>query len=483
MRQLSKNTVALLFALFFLAPCFSQDMVYTFKADSSSLWKRTLISASEILSINMGVWAFDRYVAKSDFAYISGRTIKNNFREGFVWDNDCLGTNMLMHPYHGSLYFNAARTNGFNYYQSLPFTFGGSLMWELFLENESPSISDLICTSTAGSMFGEASFRIANLIIDNSATGVNRVFREIFAGLISPVSGLNRVISGNAWRRSSHANVDKPDFEFNISLGTRMMKPLMDGRFKGFGELAMGLEYNPEREEVEKPFDWFSVDATLDFRASAVYVRRMNVSALLWSKPLVTKPNRSLDFGIYQNLNYWDSSDKHYQTTPFRFSQTFALGPGINYNSSSKNKKTKLQFTTIINGIGLGGGLTDYYWVCDRDYSFGSGFSMQNKLSLSLFDSLIRFSFEANNYSLFTWEDYDPKRNLYNEKLKYLDAQGDKGYSNFTTVEASLGYYPKQNWNIELVADFVNRYNHYKHYPSLNYNAWSYGIRVGYSFD
>ena len=207
-------------------------MVYTFKADSSSLWKRTLISASEILSINMGVWAFDRYVAKSDFAYISGRTIKNNFREGFVWDNDCLGTNMLMHPYHGSLYFNAARTNGFNYYQSLPFTFGGSLMWELFLENESPSISDLICTTTAGSMFGEASFRIANLIIDNSATGVNRVFREIFAGLISPVSGLNRVITGNAWRRSSHANVDKPDFEFNISLGTRMMKPLMDDRFR-----------------------------------------------------------------------------------------------------------------------------------------------------------------------------------------------------------------------------------------------------------
>lgn len=65
--------------------------------------------------INMGVWAFDRYIRKADFAYIDFHTIKDNIKHGFVWDNDAMGTNMFMHPYHGSLYFNSARSNGYNF--------------------------------------------------------------------------------------------------------------------------------------------------------------------------------------------------------------------------------------------------------------------------------------------------------------------------------------------------------------------------------
>lgn len=49
-------------------------------------------------------------------------------KHGFVWDNDAMGTNMFMHPYHGSLYFNSARSNGYNFWQSGFFAFGGSFM-------------------------------------------------------------------------------------------------------------------------------------------------------------------------------------------------------------------------------------------------------------------------------------------------------------------------------------------------------------------
>ena len=255
MSQLNKNIIVLFFALLLIAPCFSQNRVYSFKSDSSSVWKRTLISAGEVFTINMGVWAFDRYVSKSEFSYINGRTIKSNFREGFGWDNDCMGTNLLMHPYHGSLYFNTARSNGFSFYQSIPFNLGGSLMWEFFLENEPPSINDLLSTTFAGSMFGEVSFRVSNLIIDNSATGANRVFREIFAGLVSPIHELNRLLSGNAWRRNALSYYDKPSFDFNISAGTRWLKPQINENYDVFGEISAALQYNPEREDLENPYD------------------------------------------------------------------------------------------------------------------------------------------------------------------------------------------------------------------------------------
>ncbi len=83
-------------------------------------------AAGETVGFNLGLWAFDRYVQKGHFAYISWNTIKDNFRHGFEWDNDHLGTNMFAHPYNGSLFFNAGRSNGFNFWQSGLFAAAGT---------------------------------------------------------------------------------------------------------------------------------------------------------------------------------------------------------------------------------------------------------------------------------------------------------------------------------------------------------------------
>ena len=56
---------------------------------------------------------------------------EEKFKQGFVWDNDNLDTNMFFHPYHGNLYFNAARSNGYGFWQSGLFALGGSGLWEL----------------------------------------------------------------------------------------------------------------------------------------------------------------------------------------------------------------------------------------------------------------------------------------------------------------------------------------------------------------
>ena len=167
--------------------------------------KRGLQAGTMVFGINMGVWAFDRYIRKADFAYINGRTIKDNLKHGFVWDNDAMGTNMFMHPYHGSLYFNSARSNGYNFWQSGLFAFGGSFMWEMFMENEYPSTNDIIATPIGGMALGEVTYRVSDLILDDRKTGWSRFGLEFAGFLVSPMRGLTRIINGDAWKRVSNS--------------------------------------------------------------------------------------------------------------------------------------------------------------------------------------------------------------------------------------------------------------------------------------
>ena len=109
-----------------------EDTVYS---DQLSLWpkhKYPWIAAAEVTGINVFVHCFDRWALKSDFAQTTWKSIGHNFETGFVWDNDYFITNLFAHPYHGNLYYNSARSNGLNFWQSTPFALGGSLMWELF---------------------------------------------------------------------------------------------------------------------------------------------------------------------------------------------------------------------------------------------------------------------------------------------------------------------------------------------------------------
>ena len=82
---------------------------------------------AEDLGVNAVILAFDRYVQNRSYARVTGATIKHNFRTGFVWDNDSFSGNQFSHPYHGSMFYNAARQNGLNYWQSLAYPIIGSL--------------------------------------------------------------------------------------------------------------------------------------------------------------------------------------------------------------------------------------------------------------------------------------------------------------------------------------------------------------------
>lgn len=219
--------------------------------------------AATVVGLNLGVWAFDRYVLEGDFAYISMNSVEQNFKHGFIWDNDYLGTNMFFHPYHGNLYFNAGRSNGFNYWQSGLYAFGGSAMWELFMECEYPSTNDIIATPIGGMAIGEVFYRASDLILDDRATGGERWGREIGAFVVSPMRGLTRVINGDAWRKRSTSGrqFGIPNMSIAVSAGARNIKYKGDVFDKGIGLTSqIDIEYG-DRFSVDngRPYDFFTL--------------------------------------------------------------------------------------------------------------------------------------------------------------------------------------------------------------------------------
>ena len=90
------------------------DSADVLRNQKKNFWR----AGAETVGFNIGLWAFDRYVQKGHFAYISWNSIKENFKHGFEWDNDHLSTNMFAHPYNGSIFYNAGRQNGYNFWQS-----------------------------------------------------------------------------------------------------------------------------------------------------------------------------------------------------------------------------------------------------------------------------------------------------------------------------------------------------------------------------
>ena len=81
-------------------------------------------------------WIYGRYLHGDDYSSITASTwavnLKNLPEFYRTFDQDNLLVNQVAHRYHGSLYFNSARSNGYSFWRSIPFALDGSLMWETF---------------------------------------------------------------------------------------------------------------------------------------------------------------------------------------------------------------------------------------------------------------------------------------------------------------------------------------------------------------
>lgn len=127
------------------------------------------------------------------------RWFNNIFKKGPEWDHDLFIFNYVLHPYAGAVYFMAARTCGFNFWQSLLYSACISTVgWEFGIEAcmERPSYQDIFVTPIVGSLFGEGFYRLKRLIVnrDYEILG-SKAIGHILAFFLDPVNEVVGLLS------------------------------------------------------------------------------------------------------------------------------------------------------------------------------------------------------------------------------------------------------------------------------------------------
>ena len=447
-------------------------------------------AAAEATAINVGVQLFDRYALKTDFAQTTLRTLKRNFTDGMVWDNDFFITNLFAHPYHGNLYFNAARTNGLTFWESAPYALGGSLMWEFLGETEPPAINDVIATSMGGMAIGEMTHRLSRTVLDDRDRGFRRFLREAAATIANPIQGLHRIISGDAWRvRSDHYRYhDYSKIPVDVAFSTGWRYLADDGAlFRGVHApyLNMVLTYGTpvDGERHTTPYDFFDVDATISMGGGQPLVNNLQIVGRLWSTSILDKKDMAGEFGIYQHFNYFDAKpiEDGSELTPYRISEAAGFGPGFILSLPQMGGLSKLEQRVFLSGILLGGTKSDYFNVIERDYNMGSGFSIKSKTQLD-FGKFGRFILNAKYFRLYTWKGYEDKDlQAYadgTKDLHYLNVQGDRSNAALLVVNPIMEMHVNKQWSLTLSGAYYSRRTFYKYYDKVHANTFETKIGI-----
>jgi hypothetical protein len=348
-----------------LLPCLE------FECPGASKDKRFWRAFGELMVVQAIPNIFSRAGGK-EWSQFTLQSWADNLKYPWQWDNNAFLNNQFSHPYHGNLYFNAARTNGYSFWQSVPWAFGGSLMWELFAEVWAPAPNDLLNTSLGGIALGEMLYRMSSLTLDNEATGSERVFREIGATLLNPVRGFNRAIDGTMFKRHQTPEAWRPSTIWaNIELGYRRFSTnwdITDPDALSTGYIGAALSYGSGVQDVTKsPFSHFRLNALLAFNPgeNARKLSELNVRGSLGGKALSRREGLASQLVGFMTYEFSSSPVIEFGA------QGFQAG----WTQASKGKKGPIWYldgTAIFNPIAAI--RSDYFLVAEgRDYDYGIG--------------------------------------------------------------------------------------------------------------
>ena len=445
--------------------------------------KRPWLAVAEVTGINVLVHLFDRWALNADFAQTTFHSWGENFKNGFVWDNDQFSTNLFAHPYHGNLYFNAARSQGLTFWESAPMAMLGSLEWEFLGEREPPAINDLIATTCGGMAIGEITNRISRLFLDDSKRGWPRFWRELGAAAFNPMGALKRIATGDASTvRTDHYlyhDYNATPVLISISAGDRFLAD-EGSNFRGehnpYINLSMQYGSPVNEDEQNAPYDFFESEMIFGLSSNQPLINQLHLMGRLWSTPLIERKNVKAEIGIYQHFDYFDSKPVKdgSDLTPYRISEAAAFGAGAIIQMPEVGMLSFLEQRVFLNGILLGGTKSDYYSFIDRDYNMGSGFSVKSKTHLEL-RHFGRFLLNAHYYRIYTWKGYEQK-DLSNVDPLHLNSQGDKGNAALFVINPIAEFDIKKNLSIVFSTSYYARRTHYKYYDDVKANTFEFRL-------
>jgi hypothetical protein len=275
------------------------------------------VPAWEIPTFELLLNRFDHYAVDAATYPPPWSNLHDNLHRSWVIDNDKFSTNQFLHPYQGSIYQGLARSAGLDFWESSAYTFAGSLLWEESGENTAPSYNDLIATGIGGNFLGEPLFRMASLLLEGGEGGSPGVWRELGAAMLSPSTGLNRLVYGKrfapVFRSFNPAVFTHVDLMGNISTHYKSdvdasadpsapPSPQTLQRANGVATFAMGygLPGKPGYT-YERPFDYFDFELALD---TANGIESIFSRGLLYGSDYEAGPNYRGVWGVYGIYDY-----------------------------------------------------------------------------------------------------------------------------------------------------------------------------------
>lgn len=333
-------------------------------------------AAANLALLNYAVWQI-AWLEDKDWAPITRDTLRANLKAGFAFDQDILQTNFFGHPYHGGLMFNSARGAGLSFWESALYTFAGSFSWELFAEREKPALNDLFVTTLGGLMLGEITYRLSSELLDESRRGGPRLLSEVFASMVDPMRGFNRVTTRRAWRDGP--GPERHPLRFVVELGVdRVTFKGQDGERERprpgllFATNVLYGNLRPKRgRAVFDPFEFFELYAGANLLNSEISGAHVYASGLLSgeSMPLshrghVVRDNDVLGFAI----NY------EYVGTNFTTYSGIGAGP-VNHLVLRPGGNRQLILSAGLDIVPILGATSTEAGNTGRDYNITAGFS------------------------------------------------------------------------------------------------------------
>jgi len=319
-------------------------------------------------------WFFNRHVADDSTATMSLDAWRRNIVQGMEWDADSFNTNMWAHPYHGAMYFNAARANGYNFWQSAAWSWGGSFLWETFGENNRPAINDWAATAIGGIGLGESLNRLSRMIWNNEATGFGRTMSELGGFVVNPLGGFNRLVRGEWTKVGDNPEGPYPTVSAGaLRLGYRSVGEgsSVDGSSGGF--FAFDYLYGNAFEDFGKPFDAFRFYIQLNGSNEEQSIGQAHLLGSLYGTSLKKTEKNDHVFHLTQHFDYVNVQSL--ETGGSSLSATFLSRWGL---SEKWSLVSRLEPSALL----IWGTDSEYSDFTRRSYDFGSGAGLRARVNL-----------------------------------------------------------------------------------------------------
>ncbi len=331
--------------------------------------KRPALAVGMMVGVDVAVWSFNRFIRDGgqDHEFRVGlQSWKNNYLNGFNWDDNSFSTNQFGHPYQGSLTYNAGRANGFGFFESYAFTWGGSFLWEYMGEANYPALNDWINTSMGGAAFGEALFRLSSMITDNTQSGSKRFWKELGGTAVNPIRGITRLSTGE-WSKVQPNPPDRLPKSHQMIWRFGARTEGEDNLWTAdtthaFIELAAGYG-DPFLGEYKKPFDTFDFGLQINFKDNSK-IGRVQAKGLLFATPYSRSENTQTLIGAWQYYDYVNNSAFVYGAEKIGASFMSLRKPGKDFEA-----RTHIDLMAIV----LGATNSAYASISGRSYDYGPG--------------------------------------------------------------------------------------------------------------